>query len=100
MSKMLKSDKYRKSRGGYSRLLGISCEKCSKHVCFYQKDGPGGLRRMYIDRIIESNVSTGRKDLSCPNGHLLGVKFVYEKEKRPAYRLFVDAVVKKLQRVG
>ena len=51
---------------------------------------------MYIDRISEPTISVSRKDLSCPKGHLLGVRIVYEKEKRPAYRLFVDAVVKKI----
>lgn len=92
----LKNDKYKKTRGGYSRLLNISCQKCSKSVCYYQKDGSGNLRRMYIDRIIEPKVSIAKKDLSCPEGHLLGVTIIYEKEKRPAFRLFVDAVVKKI----
>lgn len=29
-------------------------------------------------------------------GHVLGVKILYEKEKRPAFRLFVDSVSKKI----
>jgi hypothetical protein len=45
------NDKYKKVRGGYSRLLDITCEKCGNHVCYYQKDGPGILKRMYFDRI-------------------------------------------------
>ena len=96
MSVLFKNDKYKKSRGGYSRLLDISCQKCGINICQYQKDGPGNLKRMYHDRIIESNVSILRKDLSCPNGHLLGVKIIYEKEKRLAFRLFVDSVKKKI----
>jgi len=92
----LKNDKYKKARGGYSRLLNISCQKCGKYICIYQKDGPGNLRRIYIDRIINPKVSTSKKDFSCPLGHLLGVKIIYDKEKRPAFRLFVDAVVKKI----
>lgn len=95
-----KNDKYKKARGGYSRLLSISCEKCAEHICKYQKDGPGNLRRMYHDRIIEPKVSISRKDLSCPNDHLLGIKVIYEKEKRPAFRLFVDSVVKKIIKVS
>ena len=91
-----KNDKYKKSRGGYSRLLNISCEKCGEHICLYQKDGPGNLRRMYCDRVIEPRVPITRKDLSCSKGHLLGVKIIYEKEKRPAFRLFVDSVRKKI----
>jgi hypothetical protein len=51
---------------------------------------------MYIDRIIEPKVSISRKDLSCPNNHLIGVKIIYDKEKRPAFRIFVDSVTKKI----
>lgn len=94
----LKNDRYKKNRGGYSRLLNISCEKCGELICLYQKDGPGSLKRMYLDRIIEPKVPVSRKDLSCPNGHFLGVKINYEKENRPAFRLFVDSVRKKIVR--
>jgi hypothetical protein len=91
-----KNDKFKKARGGYSRLLQILCQKCGSLICLYQKDGPGNLRRMYIDRIIEPKISTSRKDLTCTKSHLLGVKIIYEKEKRPAFRLFVDSVTKKI----
>jgi len=91
-----KNDKFRKTRGGYTRLLKISCEKCDSSICLYQKDGPGNLRRMYIDRIIDPAVSISRKDLSCSKGHQLGVKIIYQKEKRPAFRIFVDSVTKKV----
>lgn len=94
------NDKYKKVRGGYSRLLKITCEKCSAEICQYQKDGPGNLRRMYIDRIFNNTVSVSKKDLECSNGHLLGVKMVYEKEKREAFRIFVDAIVKKIIKVS
>lgn len=90
------NDKYKKVRGGYSRLLKISCQKCDSVVCQYQKDGPGNLRRIYIDRISNPKVSISRKDLTCSKGHLLGVKIIYEKEKRPDFRLFVDSVNKKI----
>lgn len=93
---LLKNDKYKKARGGRSRLLLIACQKCGGAVCTYQKDGPGNLRRMYIDRMSEPNVSLARKDLTCAKGHLVGVKIIYEKEKRPAFRLFVDSVTKKI----
>lgn len=88
------SDKYREARGGYSRTHTITCEKCDSFICTYQKDGPGNLRRMYIDRITSPSVSISKKELLCPQGHLLGFKINYEKEDRPAYRLFVDAVIK------
>ena len=96
MKTVFKNDKYKKARGGYSRLLDISCQKCNEHICRYQKDGPGNLRRMYIDRIIDPEVSISKKDLSCSEGHLLGVKIIYEKENRLAFRLFVDSVKKKI----
>jgi len=90
------NDKFKKARGGYSRLLQISCQKCNSVICMYQKDGPGNLRRMYIDRIVDPQVSVVRKDLTCQKDHLLGVKIMYEKENRPAFRLFVDSVIKKI----
>lgn len=99
MQRKLKNDRYRKSRGGYSRLLDISCRECAKHVCFYQKDGPGNLRRMYIDRITSGKFIIRGEKFHCPSGHLLGIKTLYKKENRPAVRLFVDAVLKKVTRV-
>lgn len=99
MKTIFKNDKYKRSRGGYSRLLKISCQKCGEDICMYQKDGPGNLRRMYIDRIIDPKVSISKKDFSCSKDHLLGVKIIYEKEKRPAFRLFVDSVTKKIVRL-
>lgn len=91
-----KTDKYKSARGGYSRFLRISCQKCGSLICTYQKDGPGNLRRMYLDRINEPAVPLSRKDLTCLQGHLLGIKTIYEKENRTAFRLFVDSVVKKI----
>lgn len=88
------NDQYNKDRGNYSRLYRISCEKCEAEVCHYQKDGPGNLRRMYLDRIINPKVSIKNKQLLCPKDHVLGIKIIYKKENRPAYRLFVDAIIK------
>ena len=80
-------------------LLKISCEKCGAEVCTYQKDGPGNIRRMYIDRISKPKVSLGGKYILCPNKHLLGVKMMYEKEKRPIFRVFQDAITKKVVKI-
>lgn len=93
---ILKNDTYRKMRGGHTRLLRISCQKCNSLICLYQKDGSGNLRRMYLDRISDPSVSLAGKNLACAKGHILGVKIVYEKEKRPAFRMFVDSVAKKI----
>lgn len=92
----LKKDSFRRVRGGHSRVLLISCQKCGAKISRYQKDGPGTLRRMYLDRIIDPVVSIRGKTLLCPQEDVLGVKIIYEKEKRPAFRLFVDAVQKKI----
>ncbi|MEI7749701.1 MAG: hypothetical protein WCJ25_01720 [Candidatus Moraniibacteriota bacterium] len=90
----LKSDRYKSARGGASKLLAISCQTCGASICRYQKDGPGNLRRMYIDRISEANIPLTNKDFSCPNGHLIGVAIVYKKESRPAFRLITGMVTK------
>ena len=97
MSKSIfKNDRYKKNIGGCSRLLEISCRKCGSLICLYQKDGSGILRRMYIDRILENKVSLLNKSLACPKGSILGVKVIFKKEKRPAFRLFADSVKKKI----
>lgn len=90
------NDSYKSSRGGYSRLYKISCQKCASQICLYQKDGPGNLRRMYIDRIRNPVISVNKRELLCKEGHVLGSKVNYEKENRPAFRLYVDAVTKEL----
>jgi hypothetical protein len=96
MNIKLKKDQYRKTRGGKSRLLDISCESCGAHLFFYQKDGPGILKRVYVDRIIDlKNLS--KENLTCPEcKDVLGVYYIYPKEKRPAYRLFAGEVTKKI----
>lgn len=102
-----KKDKYRSSRGGHSRLLSVCCRKCEQVVVVYQKDGPGNLRRLYMDRIFEPLKFTGLqsheikdiKPLKCGGcGELLGMPYVYQKEKRKAFRLFQDSVIKKIRK--
>lgn len=99
-----KSDKFKKARGGYSRLLKIDCAKCGELLCFYQKDGPGILKRMYIDRMFGSKFSrlqntkvNDLRQLICSNcKELIGVPMIYKKESRPAFRLFIGSVSKKI----
>lgn len=103
----IKKDKYKSSRGGYSRILNVFCRKCESLVLVYQKDGPGNLRRLYLDRILDQTerVNLQNKDiddvpaLKCPScSELLGTAYIYPKEKRPAYRLFQDSVVKRIRK--
>ncbi len=96
MKNSFKNDQFKNARGNYSRLLKLSCDKCDSFVCNYQKDGPGNLRRLYIDRISNPAIKISGTKLMCECGHLLGIKIIYKKEDRPAYRLFVDAVNKKI----
>ncbi len=93
-----KNDKFKRDRGGYSRWLLLSCEKCKEPLFIYQKDGSGILKRLYRDRIAGGLKS---KDLACPKCKtLLGVSIIYKKEDRPAVRLFVGAVEKKIMKEG
>ncbi len=51
--------------------------------------------------MIDPVVSITAKELRCPEcKELLGVHMIYKKEDRPAYRLFVGAVGKKIVKVG
>lgn len=105
MTVKLKSDKFRKVRGGHSRFLDVCCEHCEAKVLVYQKDGPGILKRIYLDRIFAPESLVNLQHLAIdmvPNlvclecETVLGVPFVYKKEKRNAFRLFVGAVTKKV----
>jgi len=90
-----KNDKYKKARGGKSRLLEIICVVCQTPLFKYQKDGPGILKRLYIDRIQE--LKDQESKLICPKcKEHLGTLIIYEKENRPAYRLFEGAITKKI----
>lgn len=99
-----KKDAFKTSRGGRSQFLEISCDRCGHFIALYQKDGPGPLKRMYLDRVFApgtlsklQSVASFKKlpPFSCPScGEELGVPMVYEKEGRIAYKLF-ESVVKK-----
>ena len=105
----LKKDKYKSARGGYSRLLNIYCRKCENLLLIYQKDGPGNLKRLYMDRIfspaklvdlqtLNLNSVTALKCNKC--NEILGTPFIYAKEKRKAFRLYQDAVIKKIRKLS
>src|SRR2546427_11606066 len=84
-----KNDTYRKARGGYARLFAVSCATCGTHLFSYQKDGPGIVKRLYLDHIYQSNAYTGLQhralqhlpQLLCPHcGEHLGIPMIYQKE--------------------
>lgn len=94
-----KNDAYRKARGGRSRFLDLFCESCGAFLALYQKDGPGPLKRMYVDRIVAPKMSGRAKQLTCAScKKVIGTLCMYEKENRPAYRLYQDAVVKRISK--
>ncbi len=43
--------KDRHAKGGGSHFLDIACAACGRHLLLYQKDGSGGLLRLFLDRI-------------------------------------------------
>lgn len=105
---IFKRDKYKSARGGYSRLLNLHCRKCDTIFAEYQKDGSGNLRRLYMDRIMAPEKIVGlekksTKDagaLKCPKcGFIVGMPYVYKKENRKAFRVFQDAVVRRIKKL-
>lgn len=103
-----KQDKYKKARGGYSRFLEIKCEKCRNLIALYQKDGPGSLKRMYLDRIFSPEKLSRLQNIAIkkiPNlvcskcKQIIGIPYIYQKEKRPVFRLFEGSVTKKIVKV-
>jgi len=53
MAIKLKRDSYRSERGGTAKLIDVICANCSSKILLYQKDGPGWLKRCYLNRIFE-----------------------------------------------
>lgn len=93
----LKNDKYRKIRGGYARFLNLYCASCKHYLALYQKDGPGPLKRLYLDRILAPEIFKNKKELICKScKKIIGTRYIYQKEKRLAIRLYQDAIVKKV----
>lgn len=100
-----KSDKYRKARGGYSRFINIFCSQCGEYFLLYQKDGPGPLKRLYLDRIFapEENVGLQKqevkhvKHLACRKcNNLIGLAGIYKKENRKIYHFLNHTFTKKI----
>lgn len=94
----LKNDQYRENRGGYSRFLNIFCDSCGGHLALYQKDGPGELKRMYLDRILAPQIKKKKnKDFQCAGcKKVIGTFYNYKKENRSAIRLYQGSVTKKV----
>ena len=105
----IKRDKYKAARGGYSRLLNIYCRKCENAFLVYQKDGPGNLRRLYLDKICAPQDMSGLQALNIKDvpalkckkcAEILGSPYIYKKEKRKSFRLYQDAIIKRLRKLS
>lgn len=105
----IKKDKYTEARGGTSKVLDIYCEKCDTKLLQYQKDGPGILKRFYMDRIISPDnlVNLHKQDIDqvekivCPNcERMIAVPYIYDTENRKSFRIFVDAIKKDILYTG
>lgn len=99
----IKKDRYRIARGGYSRFLNIFCQNCSSHILLYQKDGPGPLKRLYLDRIVAPdklvNLHTGKAvpNLICGNcKQTIAIPGTYRKENRAVYLPLAYSITKKV----
>lgn len=103
MKHKFKKNRYQKSRGTL-RFLTLACTNCKQKIALYQKDGPGPLLRMYLDRIFEpqnlSNLNLIESfhdipNLKCPNcDMLIATPMVYEKENRFALRVIQGSISK------
>ena len=86
----------------------IKCEKCNNVIAVYQKDGPGPLQRMYLDRIFSPEKLAKLQNVAIKNitnlvclkcKEIIGIPYTYKKEKRPAFRLFEGSVTKKMVKI-
>ena len=90
-------------------MLNVCCRKCESVVAVYQKDGPGNLRRLYLDRIFAPANLVGLQTLSINDvpalkckkcSEVLGAPYIYAKEKRKAFRVYQDSVIKRLRKLN
>jgi hypothetical protein len=103
-----KKDKYRSARGTHSRLLNLYCRPCGTLFAIYQKDGPGNLRRLYMDRFaypksltnLEKKPLNKIKALKCPKcKEDIATPYIYKKENRKAFKVYQDMIVKKIRKL-
>jgi hypothetical protein len=100
-----KKNTYTRKRGAPAMLM-ISCALCGHYLMSYQKDGPGPLKRCYLDRIHHPEYLEKRQydvfdkktalKLMCEACQaVIGIPIIYEKEDRPAYYMNVGSFTAK-----
>jgi RNase P subunit RPR2 len=92
-------DKYLRKRGGTAKVVNVSCSNCGKIIFIYQKDGPGWLKRCYLNRILGPEEYSGMhknpsikepkdmKNLICPECGTFIASPMKHKDGRLAYHL-------------
>lgn len=81
---------YRKPKG--SRRIIVACAYCKTDIALYDKVGPGGLLRMYTDRIVQAAVDLSKRGLFCPQcREQIGAKTTLKRKKTEAFRLLRGA---------
>lgn len=96
----VKKDRYYQKRGGYHKIYNLLCPDCDNVAFVYQKDGKGALKRLYYDRIHTSHVVKVKDNIvHCANCQkMLGYDYIYPEESRPAIKLFVGSLLKRLRK--
>ena len=99
----IKKDNHLRKRGGTAKVINVICTACKKTVIFYQKDGPGALKRCYLNRILapekweklQYDVSEDTLgNLVCDCGEILGAPMKYM-DDRLAFRLIRGRFIRK-----
>ena len=100
----IKKDKWFRDRQSTYLVLHISCAKCGREILLYQKDGRGGLHRLYLNRILApeslaslQNTISSVKQLSmlrCECGVNIGMPMLH-REGRLAFRLINGSYTKR-----
>ena len=102
----IKKDRYFKERGGSTKIINVLCSSCGKRLLVYQKDGPGWLKRCYLNRIIEPKYDAkidleDMENLTCSCGEVIGSPIIH-KDDRLAFHLirgkFKRAINKSLKK--
>ncbi len=104
---VLRMDSHRLARGRTAKLVDVACKACGAKVLVYQKDGPGWLKRCYLDRILdppEYETLQHRRRIRGPEdmpnlvclkcGGLIGTP-VRHKDSRLAYKLIRGSFIRK-----
>jgi hypothetical protein len=102
-----KNDPYRQACGGSARLFAVHCATCGTHLFSYQKDGPGIVKRLYLDRIYQSQAYAGVEhralqdvpQLLCPQcGGASRHSHNIRERTMVGFRLFAGVVTTKVRR--